>query len=86
MTPSTPVVPLIHGLHYTLEKIFEKALSIDIKGMHNSISWFMIGFQPKALNFFLRKFASKSLTCVKNNSILMLQVLLKHCVKKKAVD
>ena len=26
MTPSTPVIPLIHGLLYTLEKIFEEGL------------------------------------------------------------
>ena len=27
MTPSTPVIPLIHGLLYTLEHIFEEGVA-----------------------------------------------------------
>ena len=69
MTPSTPVIPLIHDVFIThLRKYLRKALSIDIKGMHNSIGWFTIGFQLRSFELLPeKKFASKSLTCVKNN-------------------
>jgi len=68
MTPSTPVIPLIHGLNHTLQKIFEEG----VEARHNRHAelnqmvrnWvYEKGFEllPE------EQFASKSLTCVKNN-------------------
>ena len=67
MTPSTPVIPLIHGLLYTLEKIFEEGVT-NRQQRHDNLNqmvhnWvFNHGFEllPE------KQFASKSLTCVKN--------------------
>ena len=68
MTPSTPVIPLIHGLLYTLEQIFEEGINLrhqrhdDLNQLvHNWVERNGFKLLPQ------KQFASKSLTCVKNN-------------------
>jgi|TARA_A200000113_G_scaffold8857_2_gene8983 aspartate aminotransferase-like enzyme len=68
MTPSTPVIPLIHGLLYTLESIFEEGIENRFQRheqLNNQVHQWIDskGFEllPE------KKFASKSLSCVKNN-------------------
>ena len=68
MTPSTPVIPLIHGLLYTLESIFEEGVENRFQRheqLNNQVHQWIDskGFEllPE------KKFASKSLSCVKNN-------------------
>tara|TARA_B100001989_G_scaffold224518_1_gene179022 strand:+ start:86 stop:1165 length:1080 start_codon:yes stop_codon:yes gene_type:complete len=68
MTPSTPVIPLIHGLHYTLEKIFEEG--VEHRHQRHAQLNQLVHDWVSAKGFELlpeKKFASKSLTCVKNN-------------------
>jgi aspartate aminotransferase-like enzyme len=68
MTPSTPVIPLIHGLLYTLEQIFEEGINVRHQRhdelnqlVHNWVERNGFKLLPQ------KQFASKSLTCVKNN-------------------
>ena len=68
MTPSTPVIPLIHGLRHTLEKIFNEGVENRHKRhaelnqlVHQWVSSKGFELLPKP------EFASKSLTCVRNN-------------------
>ena len=68
MTPSTPVIPLIHGLNHTLQKIFEEG----VEARHNRHAELnqMVRNWVSEKGFELlpeEQFASKSLTCVKNN-------------------
>ncbi len=68
MTPSTPVIPLIHGLDHTLKKIFEEG----VEARHNRHAELnqMVRNWVAEKGFELlpeEQFASKSLTCVKNN-------------------
>jgi aspartate aminotransferase-like enzyme len=68
MTPSTPVIPLIHGLLYTLEQIFEEGVS-ERHQRHDKLNQIVHDW-VKSNGFELlpqKQFASKSLTCVKNN-------------------
>ena len=68
MTPSTPVIPLIHGLNHTLNKIFVEGVEAR-HSRHSNLNQMVHdwvaekGFQllPE------KQFASKSLTCVRNN-------------------
>ena len=68
MTPSTPVIPLIHGLLHTLNGIFEEGVE-NRHQRHNQLN--QIVHQWVDRNEFIllpeKKFASKSLSCVKNN-------------------
>ena len=68
MTPSTPVIPLIHGLLYTLEKIFEEGIN-QRHNRHEKLNQMVHQWVEKKGFTLLpeQKFASKSLTCVKNN-------------------
>ena len=68
MTPSTPVIPLIHGLLYTLEKIFEEGVEQRYarharlnQDVHNWVEKNGFELLPE------KQYASKSLTCVSNN-------------------
>ena len=68
MTPSTPVIPLIHALNHTLKKIFEEGLENRFlrheklnQMVHNWV--FNHGFELLPH----KEFSSKSLTCVRNN-------------------
>jgi aspartate aminotransferase-like enzyme len=68
MTPSTPVIPLIHALNHTLQKIFEEG----VEARHNRHAELnqMVRNWVSEKGFELlpeEQFASKSLTCVKNN-------------------
>jgi aspartate aminotransferase-like enzyme len=68
MTPSTPVIPLIHALNHTLRKIMQEGVA-NRHNRHAELNqivhkWVASkGFEllPK------QEFASKSLTCVRNN-------------------
>jgi len=68
MTPSTPAIPQIHGLKYTLESIFQEGVS-NRQARHTKLNemvheWVIRnGFELLPS----KSFASKSLTCVKNN-------------------
>ena len=68
MTPSTPAIPQIHGLKYTLESIFQEGVS-NRQSRHAKLNemvheWVIRnGFELLPS----KSFASKSLTCVKNN-------------------
>jgi len=68
MTPSTPVIPLIHGLLYTLEKIFEEGIE-QRHDRHEKLNQIVHQWVGKHGFELLpeKQFASKSLTCVKNN-------------------
>jgi aspartate aminotransferase-like enzyme len=68
MTPSTPVIPLIHGLLYTLEKIFEEGIE-QRHDRHENLNQVVHQWVGKHGFELLpeKQFASKSLTCVKNN-------------------
>ena len=68
MTPSTPVIPLIYGLLYTLEKIFEEGVAQRHdrhaklnQDVHNWVERNGFELLPQ------KQYASKSLTCVRNN-------------------
>lgn len=68
MTPSTPAIPQIHGLKYTLDTIFEEG----VEARHNRHAKLnaMVHNWVEEKGFVLlpeKKFASKSLTCVRNN-------------------
>jgi aspartate aminotransferase-like enzyme len=68
MTPSTPVIPLIHGLLYTLENIFEEGIG-QRHDRHEKLNQIVHQWVGKHGFELLpeKQFASKSLTCVKNN-------------------
>ena len=68
MTPSTPVIPLIHGLLHTLKAIFEEGLQNRFDRheqlnaqVHRWVESHGFELLPE------KRFASKSLSCVKNN-------------------
>jgi aspartate aminotransferase-like enzyme len=68
MTPSTPVIPLIHALNFTLSKIFQEG----VENRHNRHAELnQLVHQWVARNGFellpKKEFSSKSLTCVRNN-------------------
>jgi len=68
MTPSTPAIPQIHGLKYTLDKIFEEG----VEARHNRHAKLndMVHDWVEQKGFTLlpeKAFASKALTCVSNN-------------------
>jgi len=68
MTPSTPVIPLIHALNHTLEKIFQEG--IEARHTRHAELNQMVHDWAAGKGFELlpeKQFASKSLTCVRNN-------------------
>ena len=68
MTPSTPVIPLIHGLLHTLEKIFEEGVE-QRHARHSNLNQLVHNWVEKNGFELLpeKQYASKSLTCVRNN-------------------
>ena len=67
MTPSTPVIPLIHSLHYTLEKILEEGIE-QRHQRHDQLNQ-RVHQWVESNGFELlpeKQYASKSLTCVSN--------------------
>ena len=89
MTPSTPAIPQIHGLKYTLDKIFEEGVEqrhtrhADLNDLVHQ--WLQKnGFEllPE------KQFASKSLTCARNNLEIDLAGFVKalKTEKKLAID
>ena len=68
MTPSTPVIPLIHGLLYTLEHIFEEGVQNRFKRHADLNAQVHKWIEAKGFELLpQKKYASKSLSCVKNN-------------------
>ena len=68
MTPSTPVIPLIHGLLYTLETIFEEGVENRFARHDHLNSLVHQWINSKGFELLPeKKYASKSLSCVKNN-------------------
>ena len=68
MTPSTPAIPQIHGLKYTLDKIFNEG--VEARHERHSRLNDMVHSWVDRKGFTLlpeKTFASKSLTCVRNN-------------------
>ncbi len=68
MTPSTPAIPQIHGLKYTLDKIFSEGIR-QRHARHAHLNE-MVHEWVSSKGFELlpeKQFASKSLTCVRNN-------------------
>jgi len=68
MTPSTPVIPLIHGLLHTLEKIFEEGVE-QRHARHSNLNQLVHNWVEKNGFELLpeKQYASKSLTCARNN-------------------
>ena len=80
MTPSTPVIPLIHALKSKLEDIFTEGLqkryqrhAILNQRVHDWLE--KQGFELFPVD---KQYASKSLTCVKNNREIDVALLNKH--------
>ena len=66
--PSTPAIPQIHGLKYTLDKIFEEG--VDARHNRHAKLNEMVHDWVEQKGFVLlpeKQFASKALTCVRNN-------------------
>lgn len=68
MTPSTPAIPQIHGLKYTLDKIFEEGIE-NRQARHAKLNAIVHDWvSEKGFELLPQKqYASKSLTCVRNN-------------------
>lgn len=89
MTPSTPAIPQIHGLQYTLDQIFSEGVEQRHK-RHAKLND-MVHSWVKEKGFILlpeKRFASKSLTCVKNNLGMDVAGFVKQLKteKKLAID
>jgi aspartate aminotransferase-like enzyme len=68
MTPSTPVIPLIHALNHTLQKIFSEGVENRFQRHANLNQMVHQWVADKGFELLPRtEFASKSLTCVRNN-------------------
>ncbi len=89
MTPSTPAIPQIHGLKYTLDKIFEEGVEqrharhAELNDLvHNWLQKYGFELLPE------KQFASKSLTCARNNLEIDLAGFVKalKTEKKLAID
>ena len=87
MTPSTPVIPLIHGLNHTLNKIFEEGVE-NRHRRHSNLNQMVHDWVSKhGFELFPEKqFASKSLTCVKNNLNIDLGSFVKTLKEKKKIS
>ena len=68
MTPSTPVIPLIHALDHTLKKIFNEGVE-NRHARHAELNQMVHDWvADKGFELLPEKqYASKSLTCVRNN-------------------
>ena len=89
MTPSTPAIPQIHGLKYTLDKIFNEGVSAR-HARHAKLNE-MVHSWVEDKGFILlpeKQFASKALTCVKNNLGIDVAGFVKQLrvEKKLAID
>ena len=89
MTPSTPAIPQIHGLKYTWIRIFSEGIEQRHQRHENLNN--MVHSWVKDKGFILlpeKQFASKSLTCVKNNLGMNVAGFVKDLKveKKLAID
>ena len=89
MTPSTPAIPQIHGLKYTLDQIFSEG--VEQRHQRHAKLNDMVHSWVKDKGFILlpeKRFASKSLTCVKNNLGMDVAGFVKQLKteKKLAID
>jgi len=89
MTPSTPAIPQIHGLKYTLDKIFEEGVE-QRHSRHAELNDLVHQWLQKNGFELLpeKQFASKSLTCARNNLEIDLAGFVKalKTEKKLAID
>jgi aspartate aminotransferase-like enzyme len=87
MTPSTPVIPLIHALKHTLEKIVNEGVANRHK-RHEELNqlvhqWVASkGFELLPMS----EFASKSLTCVRNNLEIDVAGFVKKLREEKKIS
>ncbi|MFW6110479.1 MAG: pyridoxal-phosphate-dependent aminotransferase family protein [Thermoproteota archaeon] len=66
-TPTTPAIPQIYALNYQLDKIFEEGLENRYR-RHKKMAEFVRGWAKKRFELFPEeKFASNTVTCVKNS-------------------
>ena len=89
MTPSTPAIPQIHGLKFTLDQIFAEGVSARHE-RHAQLNA-MVHAWVEEKGFILlpeKQFSSKSLTCVKNNLGIDVSGFVKdlRINKKLAID
>ncbi len=89
MTPSTPAIPQIHGLKFTLDKIF--AEGVDARHARHEHLNKMVHNWLHDKGFILlpeKKFSSKSLSCVRNNLEIDVAGFVKalKIEKKLAID
>ena len=89
MTPSTPAIPQIHSLKYTLDRIFNEGVSAR-HARHAKLNE-MVHSWVEGKGFILlpeKQFASKALTCVKNNLGIDVAGFVKQLrvEKKLAID
>jgi aspartate aminotransferase-like enzyme len=68
MTPSTPVIPLIHALNHTLQKIFQEGIEAR-HARHAELNQMVHDWAARKGFELLpeKQFSSKSLTCLRNN-------------------
>jgi len=89
MTPSTPAIPQIHGLKYTLDKIFEEG--VEKRHQRHALLNGMVHDWVADKGFELlpeKAYSSKSLTCVRNNLNMDVSGFVKALreEKKLAID
>ena len=89
MTPSTPAIPQIHGLKYTLDKIFEEG--VEKRHQRHDLLNGMVHDWVADKGFVLlpeKAYASKSLTCVRNTLNMDVSGFVKALreEKKLAID
>jgi len=89
MTPSTPAIPQIHGLKYTLDNIFKEGINAR-HARHATLNE-MVHQWVDEKGFLLlpeKQFSSKSLTCVQNNLGMDVSGFVKalKVEKKLAID
>ena len=87
MTPSTPVIPLIHALNYTLNKIFDEG--VENRHQRHSRLNQLVHKWAEGYGFELlpqKQFASKSLTCLRNNLDIDLAGFVKTLRESKKIS
>ncbi len=89
MTPSTPAIPQIHGLKYTLDQIFTEGVE-ERHSRHSRLNTMVHEWvERNGFELFPQKqYSSKALTCVRNNRDIDLSGFVKALKeeKKLAID
>lgn len=84
MTPSTPVIPLINALKSKLEDIFNEGVEKRCERHSRLNSMVHQWVERNGLELFPveKRFASRTLTCIKNTRNLDIQLLNKHLLER----